>query len=70
MIRYLDINACRAITGPGSEQRCFQGLPLGCRWCHAPERIPRSAKLMWYDARCLGCGTCEAVAQNHAIGCE
>ncbi len=71
MIRYLDIQRMSGDYGPGLRTTVFfKGCPLGCRWCHAPERIPRKRQLMWYDARCLGCGTCEAVCPNHAIGCD
>jgi pyruvate formate lyase activating enzyme len=45
--------------GPGIRTTVFfKGCPLTCIWCHNPESISQKSQLMWWDSRCIACGTC------------
>lgn len=45
--------------GPGIRTTVFfKGCPLKCIWCHNPESIPVKSQLIWWDSRCIACGTC------------
>jgi len=36
----------------------FKGCPLACWWCHNPEGIDFSSKILFLAEKCLGCGEC------------
>ena len=42
----------------------FQGCNLRCEWCHNPETIPLSSRLMHYKNKCVGCGLCASACKN------
>lgn len=45
----------------------FKGCPLKCIWCHNPESIGRQKQLAFFEEKCIGCGSCNAVCPNEAI---
>jgi len=48
--------------GPGIRTTVFlKGCPLRCPWCHNPESWLMSPQVLFYEARCIGCGTCKRV---------
>lgn len=54
--------------GPGIRTTVFfQGCNLHCPWCHNPETISRTPKLLYYASRCTGCGRCGGVCPLHTI---
>ncbi len=47
--------------GPGIRTTVFlKGCPLNCFWCHNPETKKAKSQLMFYQAKCIGCGACFA----------
>ncbi len=54
--------------GPGIRTTVFlKGCPLHCAWCHNPESISPEKDLMLHEDRCIRCGDCVAVCEQHAI---
>lgn len=48
--------------GPGVRTVVFfKGCPLRCAWCHNPETRRREREMLFYTAKCIGCGACGAV---------
>lgn len=45
----------------------FKGCPLKCIWCHNPESISPKKQLAFFEEKCIGCGSCNAVCPNEAI---
>ena len=39
----------------------LSGCGLNCRWCHNPEAISPSSKVMFYKDKCIGCKECEKI---------
>ncbi len=60
-----DIQPFSLHDGPGTRTTVFmQGCPLRCNWCHNPESQPYEGALLFYPARCIGCGACVEVCRN------
>lgn len=36
----------------------FKGCPLACDWCHNPEGIDFTSKVLFLGEKCVGCGAC------------
>ncbi|MGA2622860.1 MAG: glycyl-radical enzyme activating protein [Bacteroidota bacterium] len=54
--------------GPGIRTTVFlKGCPLHCVWCHNPESISPEKELMLHGDRCIRCGDCVAVCEQHAV---
>lgn len=45
----------------------FKGCPLKCVWCHNPETISIKPQIAFYEHKCIICGKCVAVCDNHYI---
>lgn len=54
-----DIQPYSIHDGPGIRTTIFfKGCPLHCLWCHNPESNEHQSQLMYYGAKCTGCGSC------------
>src|SRR3990170_3343393 len=45
----------------------LKGCPLHCEWCHNPEGISTAREVMFWEARCMRCGTCQSFCAQNAI---
>ncbi len=53
--------------GPGIRTTFFlKGCTLKCIWCHNPESISGKPQLAYYQHKCINCGECVEVCQEHA----
>lgn len=61
-----DIKRYAIHDGPGIRTTVFfKGCPLTCPWCHNPEGISRSPRVIYLKNMCIGCLEClEACPQN------
>ncbi len=56
-----DIQRFSLNDGPGIRTTVFfKGCNMHCAWCHNPETLSPKAQLMFYPAKCIGCGKCFA----------
>lgn len=54
--------------GPGIRTTVFlKGCPLDCQWCHNPESKSPRPQLAFFEDKCVGCGACAGVCENHRI---
>ena len=45
--------------GPGVRTTVFlKGCPLRCAWCHNPETQKVASELLFYQNKCIYCGSC------------
>ncbi len=55
-----DIKEMAVHDGPGLRTTVFlKGCPLSCVWCHNPEGLSPLPQLMFKEAKCMGCKSCE-----------
>ncbi len=53
--------------GPGIRTTVFfKGCPLRCPWCHNPEGLTAAQELVFFQDRCIGCGTCKESCERGA----
>jgi len=65
--RLFDIQRFSVHDGPGIRTTVFfKGCPLRCLWCHNPEGIRMGDELSFLPDKCIGCGWCFSVCENHA----
>jgi len=56
--------------GPGVRTTVFfKGCPLSCEWCHNPETQSYQKELLFYEKKCIGCGSCKACDKEPCIIC-
>ncbi|MBQ7477549.1 MAG: 4Fe-4S cluster-binding domain-containing protein, partial [Selenomonadaceae bacterium] len=36
----------------------FKGCPLSCVWCHNPEGISGRRRPLYFEKKCIHCGSC------------
>ncbi len=54
-----DIQRFSLNDGPGIRTTVFfKGCNMHCSWCHNPETLSTKENLMFYPAKCIGCGKC------------
>ncbi len=54
--------------GPGIRTTVFlKGCPLRCAWCHNPESHKKSPEILLNPDKCVLCGECSSVCENHVI---
>lgn len=62
-----DIKEMAVHDGPGLRTTVFfKGCPLRCKWCHNPEGLSFEPQLMYKQARCVGCQSCQKVCEHEA----
>ena len=62
-----DIQRFSLNDGPGIRTTVFfKGCNMHCSWCHNPETLSFDSDLMFYPAKCIGCGKCFAACLNGA----
>jgi len=53
--------------GDGIRTTMFlKGCNMRCGWCHNPETLNKNPELLFYEAKCIGCGKCFHVCPNGA----
>lgn len=63
-----DVKRFALHDGPGIRTTVFlKGCPLSCAWCHNPEGRSRNLELLFWEARCTGCGTCIEACPANAV---
>ncbi|HOP88557.1 MAG TPA: glycyl-radical enzyme activating protein, partial [Acetomicrobium flavidum] len=63
-----DVQRYSIHDGPGIRTTVFfKGCPLKCWWCHNPEGIDSGKELMYFEYKCMHCGTCAHVCPIGAI---
>ena len=63
-----DIQRFSLHDGPGIRTTVFlKGCPLSCLWCHNPESRSDRPEIVFYRAKCIGCGRCIEVCTNNAL---
>lgn len=48
----------------------FKGCPLLCAWCHNPEGISTKRRPLYFDRKCIRCGSCVKVAKSGGVTFE
>lgn len=62
-----DIQRFCLSDGPGIRTVVFfKGCNLHCTWCHNPETLSFDKDLMFYPAKCIGCGKCFSACPSGA----
>ncbi len=62
-----DIERFAIHDGPGIRTTLFlKGCPLACWWCHNPESLSPRRELVFFESKCIGCGTCFEVCPVRA----
>ena len=63
-----DIKRYAIHDGPGIRTTVFfKGCPLTCPWCHNPEGIDRSPRVVYRKNACIGCRECMEACPEKAL---
>ena len=63
-----DIKRYAIHDGPGIRTTVFfKGCPLTCAWCHNPEGIDRSPRVVYRKGKCIGCLECTGACPEKAL---
>lgn len=63
----MDIQRYSLHDGPGIRTTVFlKGCHMKCKWCHNPESQSSVPQLLFYENKCIQCGTCKKICSNHA----
>ena len=64
-MRVADIQRFCMHDGDGLRTTVFlKGCPLRCAWCHNPETQEAGKELLFYEKKCIGCGSCQTCAEG------
>ena len=54
-----DVQRFSLNDGPGIRTTVFfKGCNMRCAWCHNPETLSPDTDILFYPAKCIGCGKC------------
>ncbi len=60
-----DIKEMAVHDGPGIRTTVFfKGCPLRCKWCHNPEGLSFEPQLMYKQAKCIHCQSCQKPCEH------
>ena len=63
-----DIQKFSLHDGPGIRTTIFlKGCNMRCVWCHNPETFLKVQDLLFYETKCIGCGSCYKVCKTGAL---
>jgi pyruvate formate lyase activating enzyme len=69
--RIFDIRRFSTHDGVGLRTNIFfKGCPLRCVWCQNPEGLESFARPVWFQNKCIGCGTCIRLARCGGVQAE
>lgn len=64
-LRILDLAWSSTVDGPGRRVVLYlRGCPLHCPWCHSPHSQSSQPHLLFFAARCIHCGRCQAACPH------
>ena len=62
-----DVQRFSLNDGPGIRTTVFfKGCNMRCAWCHNPETLSGETDILFYPAKCIGCGKCFEVCPTGA----
>jgi len=68
-LKVFDVQDYSVHDGPGIRITVFtQGCPLRCKWCHSIESQSTRTRVLWLNAKCIGCLKCQEVCPTGARG--
>lgn len=69
--KVFDIRRFSTHDGDGIRTTVFlKGCPLSCVWCQNPEGISLKRRPLYFEKRCIHCGTCAAECKKNGIRME
>lgn len=69
--KVFDIRRFSTHDGDGIRTTVFlKGCPLSCVWCQNPEGISAKQRPVYFQNRCIHCGTCAKECMNGGVKCH
>ena len=60
-----DIERNSFVDGPGIRTTVFfKGCNLRCAWCHNPESQAFAPQMLFYQEKCVSCGSCQRICPS------